>query len=215
MALGVRQLLLVEDEPLVASLLAESLTAAGFEVSIADTAIKANKLAAKIDPDVAVLDINLGAGASGLELAYILDKKYPGIALTLLTKHPDLRTAGFSKVDLPAGCGFIRKDLIGDSAAVIEAIEQVIAGKQQFRQDAETSRPLGNLTQAQMDVLRLVAQGFSNAAIASRRETSVRAVELMLNLVYDNLGIELDGEIHPRVEAVRKFVEIAGAPERK
>lgn len=209
-----RKLLLVEDEPLVASLLADSLKSAGFAVTVATSLIEASKLADKLDPDVAVLDINLGQGPSGVELAFILDRKHPGIALTLLTKHPDLRTAGYRAEDLPAGCGFIRKDMIADIDEVVAAIEQVIAGKVRVRHDAQQNE-LSKLTPAQMQVLRLVAQGYSNSAIAKQRNTSVRAVEIMLNAVYMNLNINPEGEVHPRVEAVRKFVAIAGSPERK
>lgn len=209
-----RNLLLVEDEPLVASLLGEFLEGAGFEVALAHNAIEATKLASKIDPDIAVLDINLGQGASGVELAYILDQKYPGIALMLLTKHPDLRTAGFNENDVPAGCGFIRKDLISDSDSVINAIEGVVANKNKVRQDVDPGRPLSKLTSGQVDVLRLVSQGYTNAVIAKQRNTSIRAVELMLNAVYTNLGIDVDGDLNPRVEAVRQFITAAGTPKR-
>lgn len=209
-----RNLLLVEDEPLVASLLGEFLEGAGFEVAVAHNAIDATKLAAKFDPDIAVLDINLGQGASGVELAYILDQKFPGIALMLLTKHPDLRTAGFNENDVPAGCGFIRKDLISDSDSVVNAIEEVIANKYKVRQDIDPGRPLSRLTSGQVDVLRLVSQGYTNAVIAKQRNTSVRAVELMLNAVYTNLNIDVDGELNPRVEAVRQFITAAGTPKR-
>lgn len=209
-----RNLLLVEDEPLVASLLGEFLEGAGFEVALAHNAIEATKLASKFDPDIAVLDINLGQGASGVELAYILDQKFPGIALMLLTKHPDLRTAGFNENDVPAGCGFIRKDLISDSDSVINAIEEVVANKNKVRQDVDPGRPLSKLTSGQVDVLRLVSQGYTNAVIAKQRNTSIRAVELMLNAVYTNLGIDVDGDLNPRVEAVRQFITAAGTPKR-
>lgn len=215
MTAAVRNLLLVEDEPMVATLLGDFLKTSGFEVRVAHSAIEATRLAAKFDPDLAVIDINLGIGANGVELAYILDQTYPGIALVLLTKHPDLRTAGFNPQDVPAGCGFVRKDLITDSESVLEAIEQVIANKSKVRQDVDPARPLSSLTSAQVEMLRLVAQGFTNASIAEKRKTSVRAVELMLATVYQTLNIETDGEINPRVEAVRRFIEAAGTPERK
>jgi DNA-binding NarL/FixJ family response regulator len=209
-----RNLLLVEDEPLVASLLGEFLVGAGFNVATAHNAIEASKLAVKFDPDIAVLDINLGQGASGVELAYILDQKYPGIALLLLTKHPDLRTAGFNTTDVPAGCGFIRKDLINDKETIVQSIEEVILSRRRVRQDIDPTRPLSNLTSSQIDVLRLVAQGYTNSVIAAQRKTSIRAVELMLNTVYTNLKIDVDGELNPRVEAVRKFITAAGTPKR-
>lgn len=210
-----RKLLLVEDEPLVANLLGEALEAAGFEVRVSNSVIEATKIAMKFDPDVAVLDINLGQGASGIELAYILEKTIPGIALIVLTKHPDLRTAGYSIGDLPAGCGFIRKDLISDTDSVVEAIEEVIANKAKVRQDVDPGRPFGELTSPQIEMLRLVSQGYTNSTISLQRKTSVRAVEQMLNSIYSQLKIDVHGDINPRVEAVRHFISVAGTPDRK
>lgn len=210
----VRRLLIVEDEPLVAALLQEALTSAGFDVQAAHSALEATNVARAFDPDIAVLDINLGAGANGVDLAFILHNQYPGIALVLLTRHPDLRTAGFSKDDVPAGCGFIRKDMITDSKHIVSAIEEVVASQSRVRQDVDPSRPLSNLTTAQVDVLRMVAQGYTNAEIARRRHTSVRAVEQLLNAVFIALHIEVEGAVNPRVEAVRRFIAAAGTPER-
>ena len=209
-----RRLLLVEDEPMVAALLQETLEAAGYEVLTAYSALEAKSRAKLFDPDVAILDINLGGGPSGVDLSFLLHKSYPGIALALLTKHPDLRTAGFNKEDVPPGCGFIRKDMVTNSQHILEAIESVIASQEGFRQDRDPSGPLGNLTSTQVKALRLVAQGYTNAEIAKRRNTSVRAVEQLLATVFTNLEIDVEGPINPRVEAVRKFISAAGTPER-
>lgn len=209
-----RNLLLVEDEPLVASLLRDALDAAGFSVSVAHSALEARALADTIEPDIAILDINLGPGPNGVDLAFILHKQFPGVALVLLTKHPDLRTAGFSKNDVPPGCGFIRKDMISDSTHIVAAIEDVIASQSRVRQDVDPERPLSALTATQVEVLRMVSQGYTNAEIARRRHTSVRAVEQLLNAVFTALGIESDGPLNPRVEAVRMFITAAGTPER-
>ena len=210
-----RSLLLVEDDPLVASLLGESLEHANFKLQIAHSAAEAIKLAAKFDPDVAVIDINLGQGASGVELAYVLDQRYPGISLMLLTKHPDLRTAGYSEDEIPAGCGFLRKDLIQDSEGLIEAIEQVIAHRLKPRQDSDPSRPFKGLTNAQVELLRMISQGYTNTAIARHRSITVRAVEISIKGIYQNLGIAIDGDLNPRVEAARIFITSAGTPDRK
>lgn len=200
---------------MVAALLKESLESAGFEVLNAYSALEASSRAKQFDPDVAILDINLGAGPSGVDLAFLLHKGYPGIALALLTKHPDLRTAGFTKEDVPPGCGFIRKDMVTNSQHIVEAIEAVIANKANFREDIDPERPLSALTSAQIEALRLVAQGYTNAEIAKRRNTSVRAVEQLLGAVFVTLNIDVDGPINPRVEAVRKFISAAGTPERQ
>lgn len=210
-----RRLLVVEDEPMVAALLQEMLSHEGFEMQVAHSANDALAITKDFDPDVAILDINLGRGANGVDLAFILSKQHPGIALLLLTQHPDLRTAGFDEKDLPTGSGFLRKDAVVSTRSILEAIEALISSnRDEIRGDVDPSRPLGNLTQTQVEVLRMVSQGYTNQEIANRRNTSTRAVEQVLNAVFLALGIDTDGGINPRVEAVRRFIAAAGTPNR-
>ena len=67
-----RRLMLVEDEPLMASLLARSLEAANFIVETASDAAAARKLIQTFDPDIALLDISLGDGPTGVHLAHAI-----------------------------------------------------------------------------------------------------------------------------------------------
>lgn len=210
-----RKLLVVEDEPMVAALLQEMLSHEGFEMRVAHSANDAVSITKEFDPDVAILDINLGRGANGVDLAFILSRQHPGIALLLLTQHPDLRTAGFDEKDLPPGCGFLRKDAVVSTRSILDAVEALISSSSdEIRGDVDPSRPLGNLTQTQVEVLRMVSQGYTNQEIANRRNTSTRAVEQVLNAVFLALGIDTDGGINPRVEAVRRFIAAAGTPNR-
>lgn len=209
------RLLIVEDEPMVAGLLQESLITEGYEIRVAHSAAEATALTKTYDPDIAILDINLGVGATGVDLAFILNKQHPGIAILLLTQHPDLRTAGFDSNELPEGCGFLRKDAVLSKADILNAINALVDSNQgRFRQDSDPQRPLGNLTTTQVEVLRMVAQGYTNQEIANRRHTSTRAVEQVLNAVFLALGIETTEGINPRVEAVRRFISAAGTPDR-
>lgn len=210
-----RRLLVVEDEPLMSSLLAEVLTTAGFEVDVASNVIDALESARDFDPDVALLDIALGEGPSGLDLARVLDHKRPDIALVFLTRHPDRRTAGLDTGDVPKGCGFLRKDMVANTQYLIKAIEQVLADHSgEVRHDLAEDRPLAELTPKQLDVLRMAAQGLTNTAIAQRRHTSERAVEALLHAIFVTLGIQTHGDVNPRVEAVRQYIDGAGMPDR-
>lgn len=210
-----RKLLVVEDEPMVAALLKEMLSHEGFEMRTAQSANEAVQITEDFDPDIAILDINLGRGANGVDLAFILTKQNPGIAILLLTQHPDLRTAGFDEKDLPPGCGFLRKDAVISTKDILAALDTLVTNTPgEIRGDADPDRPLGNLTQTQVEVLRMVAQGYTNQEIANRRNTSTRAVEQVLNAVFLTLGIDTEGGINPRVEAVRRFIAAAGTPNR-
>ena len=210
-----RNLLIVEDEPLVAALLTDSLAHEDFDIRTATSAEEATKVAKKFDPDIAVLDINLGRGINGVDLAFILSTTFPGIAILLLTQHPDLRTAGFDKTDLPPGCGFLRKQEVRSRLDIMRAIDTLISSDAKDRRDdVDPERPLGNLTPTQVEVLRMVAQGYTNQEIARQRNTSTRAVEGVLNAVYLALGMDASDGINQRVEAVRIFITAAGTPPR-
>lgn len=199
----------------MSSLLADVLTAAGFDVDVASNVVDALESARDFDPDAALLDIALGDGPSGLDLARVLDLKRPDIALIFLTRHPDRRTAGLDAGDIPQGCGFLRKDMVANSQYLVSAIEKVLAENAgEVRHDLAEDRPLANLTRKQLDVLRMAAQGLTNTAIAQRRNTSERSVEALMHAIFVTLGIESHGDVNPRVEAVRQYIDGVGMPER-
>lgn len=210
-----RRALVVEDEPLVASLLSEVLEAAGFQTQTAGSAALARQAATEFDPDVALLDISLGDGPSGLDLAHVLHEQRPDIALLFLTRHPDARIAGVAARDLPPGAGFLRKDMISDTAALIEALDTVLQDRAAVRQDLATAPgALAVLTSVQLQVLDLAAQGLSNRAIAAHRGTTERAVEIQMRRAFDALNLSGDDMVNERVEAVRIYIDAVGMPHR-
>ena len=210
-----RTALLVEDEPLVRGLLVEILQTANFDVQVAANALEARRVLNRLEPDLALLDIDLGPGANGMDVAHIIDRHHPGTATVFLTKFPDARAATRSDQPLKPGVSFLRKELVGDPAYLLEAIEKALTEQGQVRHDVAPDRPLGMLTNTQLEVLRLVACGFTNAEIARRRAKSVSSVEQMLNTIFKALAIEEIEDVNPRIEAVRIYVQAVGVPSRE
>lgn len=210
-----RRLLLVEDEPLTAALLLKVLAGEGFAVDAATTVSDARALVASFDPDCVLIDISLGVGPSGVDLAHMLSRERPDIALLFLTRHPDLRTAGLSDSDVPPQCGFVRKDLVHDPAYLVEAIEQVLRDQSRsVRHDTDPARPLGDLSEQQLDILRLVSLGYTNDAIARLRGVRPSTVERWIAGILKAMDIDPRGDLNPRVEATRRYVAVAGIPSR-
>lgn len=208
-----RRILVVEDEPLFSSLIQEALEREDFHVSVAPDVIKAKKLLRTVDPDLVLLDISLGTGPPGTQLAYYIDKKHPGVAILFLTRHPDIRTAGIDPELIPTDSGFLRKDLVADSSYLIESIEKVLANKaDQVRHSFADGSPLAALTTTQLDVLKLVAQGLSNQAIATRRDITVRSVEKNLHSIFKALQLDSDDDHNLRVRAAMVYAAHAGVP---
>ncbi len=211
-----RRLLVVEDEPLVARLLRGALESLGFDVATAASNGEARAALADFDPDVVLIDLMLGDGPSGADLAHVVHHQHPGVGILILTRFPDLRSAGLADDALPPGAGFVRKDMVEDPSYIVTAIDEVVAGKATCpRQDHDSERPLAGLTKAQHEVLRMVAQGYDNSAIATHRGSTLSTVENTIAELYRRLGIDPHSDLNPRVEAARRFVEAAGLPARE
>lgn len=210
-----RRLLVVEDEALTASLLADALTAHGFAVETAADVLAARQAIKNFDPDAALIDISLGAGPSGLDLAHALSKQRPDIALLILTKHADPRTSGGNTPAVPPSCGFLRKDKIRDTEYLLEQLESVLAdAADEVRHDLVEDSPLSALAPRQLEVLRLMAMGYTNDFIAQYTASSLSSVERWVMQVFRALNVNTNGNLNPRVEAVRIFGRASGLPER-
>jgi len=210
-----RRLLLVDDDPLMTRLLCEVLEQKGFEVDAAHSVASARDALLAFDPDIALVDLELGGGPSGVDMAHLIHERHPGVVIIILTRYPDLATAGFPDASLPPGAGFIRKDLVEDPDQIVAAIDAAVAERaDDVRHDRDGARAFDMLTATQLEVLTLIAQGFDNDAIATRRGCSVSSVSNLIAELYRRLGIDPRGELNPRVEAVRQFAQASGLPER-
>lgn len=197
------------------ALLQETLTTHDFEVDRATDVIEARESIRAFDPDAVLLDIGLGDGPSGLDLARSLTIQRPDIAVVFLTNYPDPRATGADPSSLPPGCGYLRKDRVHDSAYLVASIESVLAEcAAQARHDLTEAQPLGDLSARQLEALRLIAAGYTNEHIAHLKGVAISTVERWSAEIFRTLGIHSDGELNPRVEAARRFIAAAGLPVR-
>lgn len=209
-------MLIVEDEPLMGSLLAQALAVHNFEVRVAGNVHEARAEVRDFDPDGILLDISLGDGPSGLDLAYVIAAQRPDIALIFLTRHPDPSTAGIEVAELPAGCGFLRKDRVRDTEYLLASINAVMTDSpREARHDLDQEAPLSPLSVKHVDVLRLMAMGYTNERIAQVKGVAQSTVERWTVEIFRDLGIDTRGDVNPRVEAVRRFIAAAGVPDRQ
>ena len=207
-----RRILLVEDEPLLSSLMSQVLEDTGFLVRTCATEVEGRRAVAEFDPDAALIDVHLRTGPAGLYLAHAIARAHPEVGILLLSRFEDLSAAGLDGWDLPPGSAFLRKDQLADRTALVAAVDAVLRGAGQAAEDLRAAGALSGLTRTQAAVLRLAALGLTNAAIARRRGTTERSIERSLAAAYEALGIPLEGDLNPRVEAVRRFVAAAGLP---
>ena len=195
-------------------LLKESLEASGFRVVAHESARQAIKEFDRIDPDALVVDIDLGDRPDGVDLAVLLRAQAPYLGVVFLTNYPsiDKVEGGFQP---PPGSGFLNKGTLEDSTALVAAIEASLDDEAKpVTLNAEPNdHQLGELSSQQMAVLRLIAEGCSNAEIAERRGITVRSAERLVSRTFTALGIDDDARVKPRVAATRLYVRAFGVPE--
>jgi len=168
---------------------------------------------AEIEPDVALLDIELGGGMNGIEVAMRLREKLPRIGIVLLSNHRDPSfTLALRKGEF-VGWAYLLKKSVSNLDRVRRAIAGVADGQivldEALLQDASprAATQLANLTPRQREIVELIAQGYSNAGIASRLVVSIKTVENHINGLYNELNIARNGAYHPRVLAVLAYLE--------
>lgn len=201
-----RRVLIVEDDTLLASLVTTSLKEAGFEVRTAVSSLEARKQIKNFDPDLVLLDLDLGEGPSGVHLAHVLSDQRPDIAILVLTKHAHAQSVSPKEDDLPESVGFIRKQSVTAPAELLAAIEKVLADRPfDVRQDQDQAVLSSKLPPRAQEVLRLLANSCSNQEIARRTNMSLKTVEKWIDRIYQELGIENTGAVNARVAAATRY----------
>lgn len=209
-----RSILVVEDEPLLRDALGRALETWGYSVVTVASAPDARRAFVRIDPDALVLDVDLGPGPSGFDLADALLEHGTGVAVVFLTNLPDARFAGRPAGALPPGVAYLRKSAVGDLDLLARTIDAALRGAvdPSMRHDRDPARPFGSLSDGQVEVLRLIADGHSNVAIAADRGIGLHAAEKAVTRIFAALGIEETREGNSRVAAAKRFFADAGRP---
>ena len=201
-----RHVVVVENEPLMRDLIGKTLEGAGFRVTTAANAADARRMHQAIDPDAMVIDIELGPGPDGFDLAAAVTAESPELAVVFLTNLPDPRLVGKDAKSIPKNAAYLRKSNLVDANELIDALNTVLKNEpiDRYRHDLDASRPLAALSAKQLEVLKQISEGLSNQQIADARQTSVRAVEAMITRIFQ--ALELDpASSNQRVEAVALY----------
>lgn len=207
--------LIAEDNPIFAeglqAVLADDprLTVVGVE-NDRDAAVAA---AVSLQPDVLLSDLRMPPTFSdeGLQVADVLRTRAPRTGVVLLSQHTDLRVAHEFLAGRAEGRGYLLKDGLGTSQTLVNAVHAVASGGTAVDPSlvdslmraagAEGEGPLAALTAREIDVLRLLAEGLNNVAIAERLNLSLPSVEKRLTSLFKKLPIGETGE-NKRVSAV-------------
>jgi DNA-binding NarL/FixJ family response regulator len=209
------KLLIVEDEPLFRELLAHTLSnQAGLEIiGAAEDGETALRIAGDKRPDVVLMDIELAGKMDGIEAALRIKRERPQTGIVILSVHSDRRYITSLPLDETRGWAYLLKQTVPDIATVIRAIEGSKAGMLVLDPELlknlhpKKGTALSRLTQRQQEVLELIAQGYNNAAIAEKLNLSEKSVETYINVIYQELQLSHEPDIHARVKATLIYLE--------
>jgi DNA-binding NarL/FixJ family response regulator len=201
--------LLIDDDLFTRTALSAALSARGINVlAVTNTAADALEKLKTLDPEVAIVDLDLGPGPSGIDICHALRAFKPNLGLILLTSYTDPRIHDPSNSQLPKGCRFISKSELDDFKVLLEEI--IIARNKPFAAPKPRKASNHKLTDVQLEVLIAVAQGLSSTEIAASRGVSIKAIEGIIAKTHSALGISKSKSINQRVQLARAYFQLTG-----
>ena len=203
--------MLVEDDDFLRAATSEALKRYRINiVGTASTAPDAISVAKKNNPDVAILDINLGGGPTGIDIAHGLRKSNEKIGLIFLTSYSDVRFAGIRTPDFPDNVAYILKKNISDVKLLVEAIKDVDSHSKHRRNGlvAIDQRSTEELTNLQVDLMQMIHAGMSNSQIAINRGTTVKSTETAIARLAKKLDITTSSSTSQRVLIAKRYSDM-------
>jgi DNA-binding NarL/FixJ family response regulator len=197
------RILVADDEEFTQVMLQELLTAAGYEVRSVGSVKDALEVVEKFEPHVVLSDLNFGPGPSGAELLTRIARDAPWIGLVILTSHASPELAVSSAGDIPAHTIYLIKSELDSIDTLVKSIQASLDNSDPAVFRERTNKDLIQISSAQAEVLRLIAEGLSNAAIADFRKTSLRATEGLIQRTFSALGISSESDLNPRIMAAK------------
>src|SRR5262245_20952470 len=169
------------------------------------------------EPDVAIVDIRLPPTfrAEGLRAALTVRERRPGTAVLVVSQYVEQEYAAELLADGRGGVGYLLKDRIMDVDDFVDAVRRVAVGGTaldpevvaQLFSRRQAEGPLERLTSREREVLALMAEGRSNAAIARQLVLTVGAVEKHVASILAKLRLPPSEDDHRRVLAVLTYLQ--------
>ena len=215
------RIVIAEDSAVVRACLVEILVDHGHEVAAAVGDAGALRAAVAAEhPDVAIVDVRMPPGYTdeGLRAAIAIRHGHPKVGVLVFSQYIETRyTAdllGASRGGA-SGVGYLLKDRVTDVGEFIDALARVAAGGTalvpvvvgQLLGASRRADGLATLTPREREVLRLMAEGRSNRAIAARFAISERVVQKHVGNIFSKLGLPPSDADHRRVLAVLRYLE--------
>jgi DNA-binding NarL/FixJ family response regulator len=210
------RVVVADDSVLLREGLVRVLTEAGHEVvgafGDADQLLAATP---DLSPDLAVLDVRMPPTFrdEGVRAAIRLRSESPGTGILLLSQYVEVAYAQELLGSGTGGVGYLLKDRVASLRDLVDAVDRIADGGTVLDPEVvaqllgRRNDPLASLTPREREVLQLMAEGRTNAAIGQQLFIGVGAVEKNVTAIFGKLGLEDSGTDHRRVLAVLAWLQ--------
>ncbi|MER6576993.1 response regulator transcription factor [Nonomuraea sp. NPDC001023] len=216
------RVVLAEDSVLLREGLVRLLDASGMRVVAAvDEAEGLLRAVEEHRPELVITDVRMPPTHTdeGLRAALVLRRQHPGLAVLVLSQYVEERYAARLLSTAAGGVGYLLKDRVADVAEFIDALRRVAGGGTALDPEVVAqlllrgdSDPLERLTPREHEVLKLMAEGRSNAGIGQALVLSEGAVGKHIGNIFTKLDLSPAEGDHRRVLAVLQFLKIRSMP---
>jgi DNA-binding NarL/FixJ family response regulator len=211
------RVVIAEDAVLLREGLRRLLAEAGLDVAgTAGDAEQLLELTGVLRPDVVLADVRMPPTQTteGLQAAVQIRRQWPGTAVVVLSQHVETGHLFELLADDPRGVGYVLKDRIADITQFTDTVRRVAAGESVIDPEVVSrlvarprlGSPIQALTERELAVLALMAEGRSNQAVASQLFMSVKTLETHVGSMFAKLGLAPAPDDHRRVLAVLTYL---------
>ncbi len=211
------RVVIADDEALLREGLSRLLTEVGVEVLASvghpDDLLR---VVALDRPDVAIVDIKMPPTRTdeGVAAAHVIRERHPEVGVLLLSHYLDSRYATDLLERHPGGVGYLLKERVSDVHVLLDALRRVAEGEcvldptivARLLERRRPDQPVQQLTERELEVLALMAEGRSNQNIADTLVLSPKTVERHVGNIFGKLALSPSDDQHRRVLAVLAFL---------
>ena len=211
------RIVIAEDSALLRDGLTRMLADHGHEVVGAiDDAVGLTQLVEREDAELVVLDVRMPTHTDeGIRAALELRTQWPDLPIVVLSQYVEENYASELLAGDLGGVGYVLKDRVTDVGQFVETVERVAQGGtaidpevvSQLLARTRRQQPIADLSPREREVLGLMAEGRSNAAIAEKLVITQRAVEKHVKNIFQKLRLAPTDSDHRRVLAVLRYLE--------
>jgi DNA-binding NarL/FixJ family response regulator len=211
------RVVIADDETLLREGLARLLADAGVDVvGTAGTADELLRRVALTRPDLAIVDIRMPPTHTdeGLVAAQEIRSSHPSVGVLILSHYVESRYAMRLLEENDERSGYLLKERVSDVAVLLDALQRIDEGEcvvdptivSRLVRKPRENGPLDELTERELEVLGLMAEGHSNDGICRKLVLSPKTVETHVRHILLKLGIGETSEYHRRVLAVLAYL---------